>query len=857
MASIARLALENAEGWNDIAARVDAWACAQPVDLRDVVMLVPFAQLLPLARRAFAHRGGWQPRIETTRTLSASFGPPPKGGEDQISFDLSTDRLHAARLLREQSWVPREPLAFDDAVAAVVVTAHALLKAASALAPESRESHWARGRELLTAAAAMRGGVGTMERGLARVALEWAASASPPATDALWAYRPRAWVVIQAGGEDRLAATLLDTCSSDVPCLLIDADQSLRNASPHPVSLAVCEGFEHEAQCAAAEVLAHVRQGKLPVALVSQDRLLVRRVRALLGRHAVSLQDETGWTLSTTHAAARVMALLRAAPPEPGTDAVLDWLKTTAWPQPVVAQIESACRREGWVQRGAIRAESLPSASASDLWTEAAALLQSFAALRRRPLAEWLLVLRRALLASGVLSQLAADEAGSQLLRALRIEQDQRWLGMAAQTAMNFQEFMGWVDTALEDAAFIPEAVPDASVVVTPLARLMLRPFAAIVFPGADDRHLGADAGPHALLSESQALAFGVPTARQRRQMEMLAFSHAVARAPVSFFHRRADGSEPLALSPLVEQLSLRLSAVGRSFAPWMDPRPMLLIEPSPVTMPAPSAQALLPERLSASACEALRACPYRFHALYLLRLREAQELDDEVEQRDYGTWLHAVLLKFHEQRGAPAPAEAEGARLLAIARQEKAAQGLNDADFLPYEAGFADLVPRYIAWLHERDAQGASFRLGEEEREVAPAAWAGTRLYGRIDRMDDVQRADGPALELIDYKTGNALGLRDKLRQPHEDTQLAVYAALVQPQADRPIEAGYLTLSRKIEFLPHPAVEESARALVAGIGENLARLRGGAGLPALGEPPTCDFCEARGLCRRDHWSGA
>ena len=31
--------------------------------------------------------------------------------------------------------------------------------------------------------------------------------------------------------------------------------------------------------------------------------------------------------------------------------------------------------------------------------------------------------------------------------------------------------------------------------------------------------------------------------------------------------------------------------------------------------------------------------------------------------------------------------------------------------------------------------------------------------------------------------------------------------------------------------------------------------MRDGAALPALGEGPVCDFCEARGLCRRDHWA--
>jgi len=41
----------------------------------------------------------------------------------------------------------------------------------------------------------------------------------------------------------------------------------------------------------------------------------------------------------------------------------------------------------------------------------------------------------------------------------------------------------------------------------------------------------------------------------------------------------------------------------------------------------------------------------------------------------------------------------------------------------------------------------------------------------------------------------------------------------------------------------------------VIGIGQDLARLRQGAAMPALGEGVACEYCEARGLCRRDHWA--
>ena len=177
----------------------------------------------------------------------------------------------------------------------------------------------------------------------------------------------------------------------------------------------------------------------------------------------------------------------------------------------------------------------------------------------------------------------------------------------------------------------------------------------------------------------------------------------------------------------------------------------------------------------------------------------------------------------------------------------------LADADFLPFAATFARFAPRYVTWLHERDRSGAQWLDGERDFTANPASWGGVQMQGRIDRIDSV-----PSDELIDYKTGSAQKLRDQVKHPQEDTQLAFYAALVVEQSDAggSIGAVYLPLddAQGIKAIEHKGVEATARALVVGIGRDLARLRNGAPMPALGEGDACSFCEARGLCRRDHW---
>jgi ATP-dependent helicase/nuclease subunit B len=299
------------------------------------------------------------------------------------------------------------------------------------------------------------------------------------------------------------------------------------------------------------------------------------------------------------------------------------------------------------------------------------------------------------------------------------------------------------------------------------------------------------------------------------------------------------------------------LAAQGQAMQHWHDPRVDRQIEATPIRMPAPSASQLLPTRLSASACEALRACPYRFFALNMLRLREVDELEREIEKRDYGTWLHEVLLEFHSQRERPSALETEIEILMRMAATSQAAQDIADADFLPFAASFAVFAPRYIAWLHKRDREGAQWLRGETAVSLALEKIDGIELHGIIDRADEIMTSSGRAMELIDYKTGSSQTLKAKVKEPLEDTQLAFYAALMRPQTDLPLKASYLALdgSKGIDSIIHPNVETSAAVLVDGLVDDLRRLRAGAGLPALGEGSTCSYCAARGVCRRDHWS--
>jgi ATP-dependent helicase/nuclease subunit B len=255
----------------------------------------------------------------------------------------------------------------------------------------------------------------------------------------------------------------------------------------------------------------------------------------------------------------------------------------------------------------------------------------------------------------------------------------------------------------------------------------------------------------------------------------------------------------------------------------------------------------LLPlSQLSASAYEDLRRCPYRFFALRQLGLQEASEIDVDLDKRDFGTWLHAVLGSFHESLLTQPDAD-RVALLDRCADEVTARQGLTSGEFLPFHAAWPQVRDGYLSWLAGHEREGARFESAEAEMDIALGT---VRLVGRIDRIDRLP--DGRRM-VLDYKTEALAVSTDRVKLAHEDTQLAFYAALL---ADDTLRAAYVNVGERgaTKTVEQPDIVQARDALIEGITEDLGRVAQGALLPALGEGRACEFCAARGLCRRDFW---
>ena len=641
------------------------------------------------------------------------------------------------------------------------------------------------------------------------------------------------------------------------PELLADEDVAagagLPLATPAGLSLYAAHNLEAEAKAGAQTILDWLQQGKTNLAIVAQDRVVARRIRALLERAQVVVADETGWKLSTTRAAAALASWLELVAARAETIALLDFLKSpfvfanTDNKADLVMASELALRRANVLGGWDIVGDALTAIPAAQNMVKLLAQ-QATGFSKGKTLCDWITASQQTLDALGMRAALQADGAGAQVLQLLQdIEQDCTAVGHV----FSFAEWRAFLNLQLEATAYV-QLNRDRRVVMLPLNGARLRSFDAVLLVGADAEHLPSQPSETLFFANVVRRELGLATreSRQRQQLrdvtELLSSNEQV----VMSWQAHKNG-EPNPVSPWIERLQLSLARAGlpevATHQVVIAPRSLI---PAPLSMPAPHAAVLRPQKLSASGYNSLVACPYQFFATRMLGLSGLDELSDMPEKRDYGDWLHQILAIFHTRLHEVAQAERAG--LL----QEITDQVFNlaldkSASALGYYARWQKAMPAYLEWLSEREAQGWHFVLGEEKFEKV-LRWDDGEiiLHGRVDRMDE--NASGERA-VLDYKSTNQIALREKLKQG-EDHQLPFYGLL----SDVPLtNALYIPLEAskdKIKEVESPDYDNWQQTLSTQIVNSMRAIAHDAPLPATGPESVCQYCDVRGLCRKGAW---
>jgi ATP-dependent helicase/nuclease subunit B len=835
------------------------------------IWIIPFAQLKSTARAAWQRDfpGIVMPQITTVRDWAAGLGVVAKAPTD-IHFDAGIDRLIAESLIPKSLLAKMGTDGLPTAVQRLLDMAYALAPKAAALHPSSRLT-WANQHAPLF----QLGGQFELEGAIGYIALMWAATSSYD-TDVLWQRQE----ALLASAEhfyttiglqvDPLLAALLQPLSDMASQQVSEIDLGAMDAPNLPLlDEYIATDFEDLVQQTAALVLQAVGQNSnhKNIALLAIDRQITRRVSAVLANRGVHLVDETGWALSTTTVAAQLMAWLEAVAGDALSDVVLAALKVapSRFPQNTVSELEQHIRRQSavqWVQTGSELLGDWP---------------VQFS--RSHSIADWLQTTRELLQHLGLWDAMQFDAAGEAMCKAL-------WMDAIPDPAigarMSYKAFVQWVRAVLEASRFRitwrgeSTDSDEATVTILPLAQTWGRRFDAVIVPSCTEAHLPARPRVQSDWSMAQREALCLLTSDDAAAEQSKAWVWLCSLLNVSLLWQQMDGAEALQKSSLLQVLEMggRLKIkknMPREAISSMACEPVIPFDEASKNGASIDWQTLAPAHLSASGYADFRACPYRFYATRILGLQDSDELDETVGKRDFGTWLHGTLYRFHESLKHD-PAQERTALLDRCAKAEQKALRLDDAAFLPFALIWPKTREAYLAWLAAHEASGARYVSGEVKKEFSLIVQGKTvKLIGTLDRIDTDDAAGSKWL--LDYKTEALDKTKKRVKNTAdknalEDTQLAFYAALVRGNgtesdggSDVPIRAAYVNLAERAkgaqttQTIELVDIESRTDALLDGIWDDLSSMAEGVALKATGAldgGEACTFCAARGLCRRD-----
>ena len=455
---------------------------------------------------------------------------------------------------------------------------------------------------------------------------------------------------------ERAAVVVFDLREMDTQwgSLLRDTSVGLREQSIPALAgklhFFAATSLEQEARAAAMQVRLWLQAGKRDIAIVAQDRVVARRMRALLERAEILVADETGWTFATLSVSTVLDRWLAALQSDFYHVDLLDLLKSpfifadmaASERKSAVYQLEQLLRKQGVVaglkEFSALAEQEVVLHQPLARLRQAAALLEQG---KKKSLAEWLGALRESLNMLGIDSGLRQDDAGQQLLRALETWQQE----LASDDGRyRFAEWRRWLAQQLDTETFRDSSI-DSTVRFTHLAATRWRAFDAVLLLGCDADHLPSAADGGRWFNDAVRGSLNLPTrsthaARQRDDLlGLLALNDCV----LVTWQKDKNGEAGL-LSPYLEMLrdlheliygdDLTESGLHDHLAAE-DARSVAL---PTAAQPAPTAAAeIVPASVSISAYNSLVACPYQFYARHILRLNELDEVQEVIEKRDYG----------------------------------------------------------------------------------------------------------------------------------------------------------------------------------------------------------------------------
>jgi len=518
---------------------------------------------------------------------------------------------------------------------------------------------------------------------------------------------------------------------------------------------------QQEAQVIALRMREVLETPKRTAMLVTPDRALAERVRWMLTRWQIEVNDSAGTSLATEPVGAFMASLLAASNPDAGA---VDYLTLLKHPLTASGFDPGECR--GLVRHMEMTLWRTSRPEASKFFEHFRYQLQPLASVWKeaQPLKHWL---KTHIHVAETFAATQSDAGWERLWCGAAGEEAATWLNDWQEAVEGFPPLTGAEYEALflrlmRNITVRPAygQQPRLSILGPLEARLIQADL--VILGGLNEGVWPPQAVLDPWMSRPMKRDFKLPLPERRTGLAAHDFVQLASASEVMLTRAKRSGNAPTVPSRFLLQLNAVLEAVGytqnekdclRSEIPWVEWADHLdqpLGDPRPCSKPQPRPPASQrPQRMSVTDIGTWRRNPYAIYAKYILKLRKLEDLDADIDAADRGIIIHAALEAFIKKYPSLLPPEARTVLLHMGGELFETYK-----DYPEVKAFWWPRFERIADWFI--DAQEARQALGIKPQSVEVSGsvqWGHFTLEGRADRLDLLPNNH---LEIIDYKTGS-----------------------------------------------------------------------------------------------------
>ena len=683
---------------------------------------------------------------------------------------------------------------------------------------------------------------------------------------------------------DATSQSLIQQAFNHQTCLKKRFNTDLTGSSK-PFKIFAANSEEQEASAVELQIRQWLLEGKRNLAVVTENRKLARRVRALLERAGVNLVDSVGWSLSTTNAASVVEKWLESIEQDFAATSFLDFLKSPfhfdkddgdrylqnifRFEQDIILHENISANLQRYIKNLTVRQHRLQhwenqcyndlKQFLSSIEVSCKPLLTLFKENKKRPASEYLSSLYASLQDLKLIPRLANDEAGN-----LIIEEITHMLNAChiSEPSMNWFDFRTWLASALENHHYSP-STQASHVRLLNLTQSNSGYYQGLVIASADANQLPGPAPKLPFFNNTVRHALGLPDWQGHKSEHYYLFRRLTESADnILATYCREKANEEQSPSPWLQTI-IDLFKVANRQEELLTMLPELLssnktsvlsslniAQTNKTTTPSPViSESVIPSHFSSSRHQRLINCPYQFFANDILGLKAADELIIELQKSEYGTKVHKILERFHIEHNDQEISFDQSLNTLEEISAQIFSQDIED-NFLHrgWLKRWLDHCKSYLQWQKQRQTD---WKFKSAESKQQSEILNSITLDGRIDRVDQQQGELG----IIDYKTSGKTPSQQDVNNG-EDIQLSTYALLL----DKVKQVEYLKLDEaggKVSSgarLDEDLLEEITTQTQKRLEVLIKQLQNSSPLVANGEDDYCRFCQFSGLCRQQYW---